>query len=183
YISTNSIVPGTPRPVVVIDLTTFAVSTIAGSNVGGSTLQGRIASTPDGRFVVVPRQSPNSLLIIDTATKKLAQTVSLAVTPIAIDITRNANDGAGIFGYLLETSANGPGIAVVDFRPGSPTFGQIISGAIANAAALQPAINIALSPDGTRVIAVASAAPPASNTFVFSAPSLRTSPATPLLTQ
>jgi uncharacterized repeat protein (TIGR01451 family) len=166
YIDTNNVVTGTPTRIAVIDLTTFAASSIPGTNVGSAGARDQIAATPDGRWVVVPRRGPASLLIIDAARNILTQTVNLAANPFAITITRDAGDLNGVFGYVTTRAGAVNAVSVLDLRSTSVTFGQLVTGAqITIPAPLNPS-KIGITADGNHVI-VAAFAPTAAQNNVF----------------
>jgi uncharacterized repeat protein (TIGR01451 family) len=175
YINTIS-TTAVPLRTAVVDLTTFAASSIPGSAVGFGRPRSHIAATPDGKKIVIPRFSPPTLLIIDTATNQVSQTVSLPSQPSAIAITRNAGDPNGIFGYVSRAAnAGNPGnkVSTLDFNPGSATFGTLLAG---KEITLTDNINggdIGITDDGNRLIVTAFQLGVAHNVIVLDTQVLR----------
>ncbi|HEU5451457.1 MAG TPA: choice-of-anchor tandem repeat NxxGxxAF-containing protein, partial [Terriglobales bacterium] len=123
-----------------VDLSTFAVTTIAGTQVGtlgNSNLNRKtIAATADGRYVVAARA--NLVVTIDTqngnaVTNSPAPNDGLgnAQNAVGLAVTRDASDPNGNFAYVMLTESNAAGVAVsaLDLRTGSGSFGQFFGGA------------------------------------------------------
>jgi len=134
-------------PVAIVDLDTFAVSVINNSNGIGSRRAG-IAATPDGLHVLAVRVdsglSTGSILVIDTGTGTISQTITLGTAPKSIAIPANSSP-ANTFGYVT----TGGSVFAIDLRPGL-TFGQVVQGATATLP-LGPSF-IAANSDGSRVV-------------------------------
>src|SRR5262249_30101187 len=156
----------------VVDINTGIVTTVTGSAVGFPRPRGHTAAaTPDGKFVAFTRLNPASLLIINTATNTLAQNVSLPSNPSSIAITKNAADPNGIFGYVeLGTTT----IAAIDFNPGSSNFGHLVSGGQVTLTDNIAGGDIAITADGTRVVATSFLPGLAHNVNIVDAAKLRT---------
>jgi len=164
--------PLSASPVTVVDLSSFAVSTVSGSAVGNAGAgSSTIAATPDGNYVLALRSNPNTLLLIKTATNAVAQTLALASSPSGIAVARDANDPKGVFGYLL----SGNTVNVVDLRPGSPTFGQLQP----NTSVTLPfsGSNLAINADGTKLTVITSGGG-SSNLAIVNLPIVNTGPLT-----
>jgi uncharacterized repeat protein (TIGR01451 family) len=185
YIATGSNLTGAAFRVAVINLTTFAASSIPGTDVGFAGFRDQIAATPDGKFVIVPRRGPGQLLIIDATRNTLSQTISVGGQPFAIAITRDANDPNGVFGYVTR-GGNLNVVDVLDLRVGSPTFGTLVPGAQITLPAPLDQSHVGITADGKRIIVVAFNPTAAqNNVFVLDTASLRTNPppATAIVTQ
>jgi len=167
-----------PLRIAVIDLSTpaFTASSIPGTEGFARSARSSIAATPDGRFVVIPRQTSTQpeLMIIDTSTNTVSQAPAVA-NPFSIAITRNANDPNGVFGYLVQ---GGGRVSVVDLRPGT-AFGQLIPNATITLPVNLNQGDIGITADGSRVI-VTSFVQNATqnNVFVLDTKQLRTPPVT-----
>jgi uncharacterized repeat protein (TIGR01451 family) len=167
-------------PVAIIDINTFAVSTVPGSNVGLALFSSpAIAATPSGNHVVVLKQAPSALLIIDTGTNTVVKNTALPSTPNAIAITRDAADPDGVSGYLVRSSNL---ISAVNLNPASPNFGQIVSGA-SLPAAFGATVEIALTADSNRAYVASASTTSTNNVAVVDTGLLITNPATALINQ
>lgn len=114
-----------------IDLSSFAVTSIAGTNVGnanyGFDLKS-IAVTPDGRYVIAARKG--YLVLIDTSNAN--QVATVAVTGGIAELVAISHDTSaanGVFAYftLYDPTAQTSSVHLLDLRSGSTTFGQILS--------------------------------------------------------
>ncbi len=95
---------------------------------------GNAAATPDGKYVAMVLEAENGqgeipeLLLINTTTYEvLSQTLTVDY-PDAIVVTPNRNDPSKYFGYItgFDDQSYNQVAAVVDFRPGSQTYGQVL---------------------------------------------------------
>jgi uncharacterized repeat protein (TIGR01451 family) len=114
-------------PIIVVNLNTYVVSTIAVSGARGMTGPNvdrtTLAATPDGRYLAASRS--NNLTIIDLTTKTvLMQNTSPGVRNREVAIVRDLGN-PNVFAYLI--TADTPTTTVVDLRTGSPTFGQVVA--------------------------------------------------------
>jgi len=190
YIPTSSNTTGSALRVAVIDLTTFTASSMPGTNIGFGGARDQIAATPDGKFVVVPRRgfgaSGGALLMINAATNTLSQiiTAPTLTAPFAIAITRDANDPAGVFGYITQGGAART-VTVLDLRPGQATFGTLTGAQVTLPTNLNQS-HIALTADGKHAIVASFLTPTAgqpANLFVLDTQLLRTSSPSAILKQ
>lgn len=165
-------------PVIVVDINAGTATAIPNTSVGFPRVHGNsIAATPDSKFVAVARITSNSagnLLIINTTTNAV-QNVSLSAAPGSITITRNAADPAGVFGYIgLSNNKTGQNtINAIDFNPGSATFGQVSTTEQATLTDPIAAGSIAITADGTRVIATSRAVGTVHNVNVLDTSKIR----------
>ncbi len=179
-----------PLPVVVIDLTSYAVSTIVGSNIGQAPLDSSIAGTPDGNTVVATRIGAAQSLIINTNTGTF-QAVSLGSLCAAMAVTRSSGDPDGIYAYVVCLNLGSiPLIKVMDLNPGSSAFGQLVPGANAtlpfpSASSLDANsfVEIALTADSNRAYAVTANGTSVSNIAVVDTGKLLNDPANAVTSQ
>src|ERR1700676_1912485 len=181
YINSNGANNGLLTRVAVIDLTTFAVTTVPGTEVNVGGFRDHIAATPDGKWVVVTRRFPAALEIIDTSRNIVNQTVSLTAVPSGIVITRNAGDPSSVFGYVTQ---QGNTVSVVDLCPGFATFGQLIAGAQIKLTDNIFNGGIGISADGKRVVVTSVLTGAVHNVIVLDTQQLRgATPANSIVTQ
>lgn len=135
-----------PVRIVSVDLNSFVVSTIPGTAIGNDLTLNSIVATPDNRFVIVERSAPNRLLVVDTATNSVAQSVTPGIFPRQIAVTTPGGTSNGVFVYLLGTDSSN-NVVVDDYS---------FSGGILNLAGslslfpLTSPIRECLSPDSSR---------------------------------
>ncbi len=118
--------PTTGNPVyttLVVNLATNSVAQVTGSTGVGTTnipSQRNIASSADGSKVYALRNAPAAMLVINTSTDTVTQSLPLApITTIrGFAVSRDPNDPAGQFAYLVgrETSPVKNVIKVVDLK-------------------------------------------------------------------
>ena len=141
------------------------------------------AATPDGKYLAVVgtlwSDGSSYLYLVNTATRTTDFTV-LDVDPYAIVITRDGSDPNAVYGYLLGADFNNLGtevVEVVDLRPTSQTFGKVLPN---TKVWLPGATNLAISTDGTRIVAAGAFAP---NVSVLDTGLMRTDPAHAVIQQ
>jgi uncharacterized repeat protein (TIGR01451 family) len=114
-------------PIIVVDLNTHAVSTIAVSGGRGTPANGpdrtTLAVTPDGRFLAASRVERLAIVDLNSNTV-VAQNTSPEVRNREVAIVRDLGN-PNVFAYLI--TADNPATTVVDLRAGSPTFGQVVA--------------------------------------------------------
>jgi hypothetical protein len=142
-----------------------------------------MAATPDDNHVVALRRGPRSVLIIDTNTNSVAQSVDPGSRPFAVAATREAADPDGIFGYLVRAGSPANAIiSAIDLGVGSPTFGVIVG----DATLPQPSIGfpaIALTADSNRAYVTSWDLTVPSNVAVVDTGLLLSDPATAVVKQ
>lgn len=161
-------------PVAIVDLDTFAVSVVNNSNGTGSRRAG-ISATPDGQHVLAVRMNSGSILVIDTGTGTISQTITLGATPRSIAIPANPSPAITL-GYVTTTSGN---LIAIDLRPGL-TFGQVVQGATAT---LPVSSFIAANSDGSRVVVTGFAGAGGANVAVIDTALLLTNPSVAVISQ
>lgn len=134
YFNASGLLNGSPTngiPVVVLNLDTQAVSTIALPTTsrgvipptGGSIATPfTIVATPDGRYLVIARQ--DGTVIYDLTTNSVAGRETTITTTRLLATYRDAGN-PNAFAYEV-TSALTPVLLAIDLRTGSPTFGTIV---------------------------------------------------------
>ncbi|MGH9789333.1 MAG: LamG-like jellyroll fold domain-containing protein [Candidatus Acidiferrales bacterium] len=168
------------RPVFIIDITTFAVTTTA-PILGGATSSDTIAATPDGNFVLAFRTGlgVNRRAMIDTATN--AVTIFSTPFPIwAVAVTSDAADPDGVFAYVVTGGIPNLRVQVIDLNPASLTFGQLVPGAEAQLPLVNaPIVNveIALTADSNAAYVVPDLTNVSPNMAVVKTALLLTTPA------
>jgi DNA-binding beta-propeller fold protein YncE len=171
--------------VAVVDLTSFQASAIpVPQEFSNNTLfAGDTAATPDGKYVLM-LQSTN-VLLISTASDTVVRNITLSTAPYLTGVTPVSKTN-GVFGYLISEDGNGATeVEMIDLRPGSPTFGQLIAGAQVELSHgnFQPG-SIAINSDGTRLIAMAFLAKaPQPDTFILDTAALLTNPQKAILSK
>ena len=158
YVTTRTPSSGTPA-IALVDLHTFRARAIAipGRSTGTGLCLPNAAATPDGKYVVMVQQGTH-LVFLSTATNKISIDETLPGSMRAIAITPNGNDPSKVYGYLLRNVSGNPVASVVDLRPGSPTFGQLIAGTDVNLTIGQKGVqleDLAINPEGTRLVVAA----------------------------
>jgi DNA-binding beta-propeller fold protein YncE len=171
--------------VAVVDLTTFQATGIPVPQdfYNNTFFAGDTAATPDGKFVLMLQSS--SVLLIDTSTDTLVANIALPTAPYLIAVTPKQTRNK-VFAYIVCGDGNG-GIEaeVMDLRSGSPTFGQLIPGAVVELSytGFLP-VSIALNGDGTRLIAMAlQTVAPEPDTFILDTAAMLTNPQKAILSQ
>ena len=171
--------------VAVVDLATLQAKAVPvpPEFVNNTLFAGDTAATPDGKYVLM-LQSTN-VLFISTVTDTVVNNVTLPTAPFLIAITP-VTDGGGVFAYIVSLDNNGHVQAeMMDLRPGSQTFGQLIPGARVELSDgnFQPGA-IAINGDGTRLIVMAFVAgAPQPDTFILDTASLLTNPQKAILSK
>ncbi len=149
----------------VVDLTTYQVTAIPlalGSNPYFEGWTNNAAATPDGKHVAMvldayqQGQDTPLLALIDTSTYQVTSQ-PLMLVPDAIVMTPNKSDPTKYFGYITGEEENyyTDVAAVVDFRPGSPTYGQVLPSTIVELTNLYRDINgsgLAINSDGSKLV-------------------------------
>jgi hypothetical protein len=184
YVTTKHPSPTEPS-IALVDLRTFRARAVAIPNrvsSGGRCLP-NAAATPDGKYVVMIQGT--HLVFLNTATNTIAIDETLPSASQAIAITPNGNDPSRVFGYLLRRVSGNYVASVVDLRPGSPTFGQLIAGTdvILSNATLS---GLAINPEGTRLVVPAQQINPNSplpNLLVIDTSLMFTNPAAAIVGQ
>ncbi len=179
---------GSLANVAVVDLTTYAVSSIALPD-GSSFAQELAAATPDGKTIItVEEENADGLfhvLMISTTTNVIiadyAQNSDI-YSAYALVVTPNGSDPNNLFGYVALQGDLGDQIVALDLRANSPTYGQILL-----STAVFPQLtpySLAINSDGTRLIVVGSVYyPPAPNTYVIDALKMITDPADAIIAE
>jgi IPT/TIG domain len=150
YVTTKHPAGGT---IALVDLHTFRARAVLipnSASVGGRCLP-NAAATPDGKYVVMIEAT--HLIFLNTATNKIDIDETLPDNNFGIAITPNGSDPSKVYGYLLRN--NGQYVAsVVDLRPGSPTFGQLIAKTDVNLVLRDGVVlsGFAINPEGTRLV-------------------------------
>ena len=158
YVTTRNPNSGNPS-IALVDLHTFRARAIAipPRSTGTGICLPNAAATPDGKYVVMVQQGTH-LVFLSTATNKVSMDKTLPGSMRAIAITPNGNDPSKVYGYLLRVVSGNPVASVVDLRPGSPTFGQLIANTDVNLAIGQNGFqleDLAINPEGTRLVVAA----------------------------
>ena len=156
YVTTKH--PGSEPSIALVDLHTFRARAIpipSHGSAGGRCLP-NAAATPDGKYVVMIQA--RHLVFLNTATNKIDIDETLPNNNYGIAINPSGNDPSKVYGYLLRNVSGTFVASVVDLRPGSPTFGQLIAGTDVNLAigqnGVQPS-DLAINPEGTRLVVAA----------------------------
>ena len=179
FVSPNNLAP-TGSPVAVVDLNRFRADSVSGSGIGFGRNVGGITATPDGLHVLTLRRNPRSLLVIDPVNNVVTQNIALpSPFPSDMAVTPSATDPSQVFGYL----ADGSGVSVVDLRPGSSTFGQVLPGTTAILSFDTQFSSIAINSDGSRAVAISRAGAAGNNVAVLDTALLRSNPSTAVLSQ
>ena len=144
--------------IALVDLHTFRARAIAIPNHGhaGSTCLPNTAATPDGKYLVMIQNL--HMVFLNTATNKIDIDETLPSNNYAIAITPNGKDPSKVYGYLLRNGNGKYVVSVVDLRPGSPTFGQLIANTDVNISLGQYGLlmsGLAINPEGTKVVVAA----------------------------
>ena len=125
--------PFASRPAIaLVDLHTFTVRAIPvpGTAAAGFRTLPNAAATPDGKYLVMNQGSKLVFLNLRTNTVQLTTTLQGSISGIAI--TPNGSDPTNIYGYVVRRFSGNSFASVVDLRPASPTFGQLIAGTDVN---------------------------------------------------
>ncbi len=193
YISVTAGTASSVNPVVMIDAAAapaaspVLVSGIAGRGAGTFGESTDIAATPDGGYVLAVRVTPLCgsacpLQIISTSSNSVVSQVTggpvvsssrIAVTPLNPNNPANTN----VFGYL----STGHNVSVIDLRPGSGTFGTVISTSAATLLFNPQALAVSL--DGTRLYASTNNPSLAADFAIVDTTQLLSSPSTAVLSQ
>ncbi len=150
---------GSNPSIALVDLHTFRARAIAipGRSTGTGICLPNAAVTPDGKYVVMAQQGTH-LVFLSTATNKVSIDETLPGSIRAIAITPNGKDPSKVYGYLLRFVSGNPVASVVDLRPGSPTFGQLIANTDVHLEIGQNGVqleDLAINPEGTRLVVAA----------------------------
>lgn len=119
----------------VVDLSTFKVTAIPYKKYEFSGWTANAALTPDGKYVAVAGDVTEQsgvyaeLLLLNTSTYAITSQM-LSIDPNGFVVTPNRNDISKFFGYVTfdDLYSFAPSVAAVDFRPGSPTYAQVLFG-------------------------------------------------------
>lgn len=184
YVNTSYNV-SSKNAVAVVDLSTFVASAIPVPPEGGynnTLFAGDTAATPDGKYVLMLQSS--NVLLISTATNTVQQNIVLSGFPYLIAITPTASPN-GVFGYLVADDGFGDLQAeMMDLRPTSPNFGQLIPGAVANLPGFFAPASIAINADGTRLVVLAfRTTAPQPDTFVLDTQALLNDPQNAIISE
>ena len=142
-------------PLIVVDLTTHAVSTIAmpttSRGASGSYEASTLAGTANGHYLIALRRDGYVVVDLTTNTVALRNPLITSNFDMGVVTARSASD-PNVFAYILTTSPRR--FYKIDMRTGSPTFGQILSysnsasPADENGRSLIENTHLALSADG-----------------------------------
>jgi hypothetical protein len=94
------------------------------------------------------------LVFLNTATNKVDLDETLPTSTRAIAINPNGKDPSKVYGYVLRYNS-GYVASVVDLRPASPTFGQLLAGTDMKLTLGQNGVQLsglAINPEGTRLV-------------------------------
>ncbi len=175
--------------IAVVDLTTYAISSIILPQ-GNFSTRNSMAATPDGStLVVAEHQNADKnlhIVLVSTATNQIVADKSQSgfSYAYALAVTPDGSDPSKIFGYV-GTYANGTyELLVLDLRTGSQTYGQLLSNtAISLGSSLNP-YDMAVNSDGTRLIPVGFAvSQPGPNAAVVDTAKMFSDPSHAVLTQ
>lgn len=136
-----------PVRIVSVDLNSSVVSSVPGTAIGNDFTVNSIVTAPDGRFVIAKRNGPNTLLVIDTATNSVVQSVTPGIFPRQLAVTTPGGVSNGVFAYLLGTDFSN-NVVVEDY-----SFSNGILN-LAGSLSLFPfttAIRECMSPDSSRL--------------------------------
>ena len=146
-----------------VDLNTFVAKPIpipaGGLDFAGLGAVPNAATTPDGRYLLLVQINSADglyhLLFISPLTDKVVMDKTVAVDPDAILVTP-ASDPSREYGYVLGWDTNGSFSAtVLDLRPGSHTYGQLLPSTEVVLDDYFPslyALGAAISPDGSKLV-------------------------------
>lgn len=131
-----SIYPDQRKPLMgVVDLDTFQVTAIPIPYGTFEGVNGNAVATPDGKYVAIIEDEIQQgsiyvpeLLLVDTTTYAVtAHPFTNAFDPHAIVVNPNKADPNQYFGYMVGVGVYDTEAVAVDFRPASPTYGEVIS--------------------------------------------------------
>ena len=153
YVTTKH--PNARPAMALVDLHTLRARAILIPNHGssGNGCLPNAAATPDGKYVVMIQGL--HLLFLSTATNKIVLDETLPSNNYAIAITPNGIDPSKVYGYLVRRVSGKYAASVVDLRPGSQTFGQLIANtdvSLQLGTYSMQLEGLAINPAGTRLV-------------------------------
>ncbi|HEY6351021.1 MAG TPA: hypothetical protein VI636_16585 [Candidatus Angelobacter sp.] len=152
--------------IVVLDLSTFAVTPISGPDDSFFFQNAEnLALTPDGKTLAAIRSG--GLVLINTTTNSKILTIPFA-SLASVAAGPNPSNPAKMVAYVINSGTNGAEFSMVDLAPDSPTFGNVIG-----EVSLPPQVPvssltmISMNPDGTRAYVFSSTPRSTPNVFVI----------------
>ncbi len=160
YISTGFTDSNSPA-IAEVDLNTFTAKSItvpAGYlDLDGIGTVPNLAATPDGRYAVFTEVKSADytyhLFFISTITDRVVLDKTMNLDPQGLVVTSVANPTRE-YGYLagFDYGLGATVAEVIDLRPGSQTYGQLISSSEVDLTSAYGVGGLAISPDGSRLI-------------------------------
>jgi WD40 repeat protein len=137
-----------PVRIVSVDLNSFTVSQVPGTAIGFGNSVNCITVSPDGSSVIAKRVNPRALVVIDTSTNTVTQTLTPSIFPRQLVATTPGGAGGGTFVYLLGTDFISNVVTVQAFVLSGGTL--TLAGSV-SLFPFQNGLRIALSPDSTQL--------------------------------